>query len=1238
MIRKLLFTLGIILTANLLVFSQSTGTLKGKIVDKETKEPIPFANVIIEQNGVQAGGATSDIEGNYTIKPINPGKYDVKSSFVGYQPQVTRGFIVGAGKIEFLNINMTSSATQLDVVEVFDYKVPLISKDETTSGATITSEQIDKMPNRSANAVAASVGGVFSADGERGSVRGAREGATVTYIDGIKVIGSSSLPPSAIEQVSVMISGLPAQYGDATSGVINVTTKGPSREFGGGLEIQTSEFLDAFGYNRLGFNAQGPIWMRGDSNKRESVVGFFVAGEVLSTKDNNRSAIGRWKVKDDVLTQLKQNPLMYTGLGFGTFNTANFIRLSDMENVDASQNNERLSVNLSGKIDIKPSKTTNVTLGGTYNLDQGNDFSYGFSLFNFENNPFSKDETWRVYGRFTQRFPVDPESKSLIKNVYYSLQADYSRRSGFQQNDNHKDDFFKYGHLGKYDTYTTRSYELKNKVTVNGVDYYNVWEHNGYRDTLVAFTPSEFNPDMARYTSQYYELYPESIFHQNFDFIQLGGGLLNGETVDAVNSLWTAPGVQWGNYNKYEIDQLGFNATFSADIKNHEVQFGLQYEQRAERGFGIGARQLWTHMRNLANFHINELDLSNPHMVYDGNVFMDTVYYDRRYDAGSQRTFDVRLRQKLGLPVDGTDYINIDSYDFNSRTISYYDNNGMLKNISLGEDLFDLSLFSADDLLNSGNSYVNYYGYDYMGNKLTGKPSLDDFLNKTDDNGVFLREIGAFEPIYMAGYIQDKFAFNDLIFNIGLRVDRYDGNQLVLADPYSLYPTLSVDEVSEVGGVPVNHPGNMGSEYVVYVDNASSPTKIMGYRNGSQWYNANGVAIANPTALDGGSGVTPYMLTDDPDFGKVTAKSFKDYEPQWSVMPRISFSFPISEEALFYAHYDILTQRPTSDERFNILDYYYFNEIDGNINNPNLKPTKTIDYELGFRQKISNTSALTLTAYYKELRDDIQVYRFSGAYPREYNSYNNIDFGTVKGFTVSYDLRRTGNVTLRASYTLQFADATGSGTTTAQALIASGVPNLRSTNPVAWDRRHAVNLSVDYRFGEGKEYDGPRLRKNHETKAPIDLLKNTGINFVVTGGSGTPYTRSSNVTSRIVSTNNLLKGTYFGSRLPWQFRVDAKLDRDIEIKWGKGEGKRRVSTLNLYVQVNNIFGTENVMGVWAATGNPDDDGYLAAAEWQRQINQQLSPESFRDMYSIFVNNPGNYSSPRTIRVGAIFNF
>ncbi len=62
------------------------------------------------------------------------------------------------------------------------------------------------------------------------------------------------------------------------------------------------------------------------------------------------------------------------------------------------------------------------------------------------------------------------------------------------------------------------------------------------------------------------------------------------------------------------------------------------------------------------------------------------------------------------------------------------------------------------------------------------------------------------------------------------------------------------------------------------------------------------------------------------------------------------------------------------------------------------------------------------------------------------------------------------------------------------------------------------------------------------------------------------------------------------------------------------------------------------MGVYPATGNPDDDGYLAAPEWQREINQQLDPQSFRDLYAIFVDLPFNYSSPRTIRLGVIFNF
>jgi hypothetical protein len=62
-------------------------------------------------------------------------------------------------------------------------------------------------------------------------------------------------------------------------------------------------------------------------------------------------------------------------------------------------------------------------------------------------------------------------------------------------------------------------------------------------------------------------------------------------------------------------------------------------------------------------------------------------------------------------------------------------------------------------------------------------------------------------------------------------------------------------------------------------------------------------------------------LQTDPD-APLTSNAFSDYEPQVNVMPRVSFSFNISDEAVFFAHYDILTQRPTSNVRFSPIDYH----------------------------------------------------------------------------------------------------------------------------------------------------------------------------------------------------------------------------------------------------------------------------------------------------------------------------
>ncbi|PID95050.1 MAG: hypothetical protein CSA95_01550 [Bacteroidetes bacterium] len=1223
MLKKLLLTLGILLLMGVMVFAQD-GTLKGVIIDADTKEPIPFANVVVLVDGIQKGGGSTDFDGNYTIKPIVPGRYDVKATSVGYQPQQFNGVIISADKITYQNFEFSSTAVNLDVVEIKEYAVPLISKDKTQSGGTMTSEEIAKMPNKSAGAVATTVGGVFSRDGEVGSLRGQRSSGTVYYIDGIRVTGNSNLPESAIDQVSVVLGGVPAQYGDATGGIISVTTKGPSRTFGMGLEARTSQFLDAYGYNYVGLNVNGPLLKSKDNGV--ALIGYFLSGDAVYRQDSRPTAKGIYVAKDEYLDYLKENPFRPSGNGFGAYYNSFFTREDNLVHVKRTPNTNSMGANLQGKLDFKTGPNINLTMGGNYSFSTGRGFSFYNSMFNAERNGVYKNQTWRVFGRFTQRFPTDNED-AKIKNIYYTIQADYTKVDNKWFDERHRDDLFRYGYVGKFDTYTVNSYEIGYDSIMGVVA--NI--HNGFRDTLVDYSWSDINPVLSNYTKAYYSLYDEvAQNYQNLDQIVLGQGLINGMTPKSVYNLFGNVGTPQSGYGISDNRKFSVSLKASADIGNHAINFGFQYEQRRNGGYSYGPIGFWTVMRGLTNAHIEQIDVLNPIAVYRDGIFQDTINYNRIYDAGSQRVFDKNLRQRLGLDITGTDYIDIDSYDPVNYTISYYDSEGNRKTGQLDGPL-DVSMFSAEEMLNNGNSLAGWRGYDHSGNKLGYNPSFADFFTATDENGNYTRPVGFFQPIYMAGYVQDVFSFRDLIFNIGVRVDRFDANQMVMKDPYLLYRARTVEEVTNLGA----HPGNIGGDYVVYVDDAKNPTAITGYRSGKVWYNAEGLEVQDPeSVLDAGSGVNPYLV--DPNQDQVTVDAFEDYDPQINVMPRISFSFPISDEALFFAHYDILTQRPTSAAVNSPTSYLFLaSRASPTINNPNLKTEKTIDYELGFQQKLNQSSSLSISAFYREIRDQIQIFRYTAAYPKTYYSFANLDFGTVKGLTITYDLRRTNNARVRAAYTLQFARGTGSDPYASAALVTSGQPNLRTLSPQNNDRRHAINLMLDYHWGEGKRYNGPRTEREKAdgTIKTINWLENFGANLTITGGSGTPYTKSSKIYP--LGGSRVIKGSINGSRLPAQFRMDLRIDKDFRFERKNGKG---ANYLNVYLQVLNVLDTENVMGVYPATGNPDDDGYLAASEFESQINQQLDPEAYILLYGLRVDNPGNYSSPRRIRLGVSYNF
>lgn len=157
--------------------------LKGLVSDAETGDPIPFANIKVYNNGEVVSGGTTDFDGRYSIKPIKSGYYDVIISFIGYQSTEMKGVALNADKITFLDFKIQPTSISLEEFNVIEYNVPLISKDNTTSGGTITSEEISRMPGRSGSAIASTVGGVYS----NNQIRGSRGVGSYYYIDGIKM-------------------------------------------------------------------------------------------------------------------------------------------------------------------------------------------------------------------------------------------------------------------------------------------------------------------------------------------------------------------------------------------------------------------------------------------------------------------------------------------------------------------------------------------------------------------------------------------------------------------------------------------------------------------------------------------------------------------------------------------------------------------------------------------------------------------------------------------------------------------------------------------------------------------------------------------------------------------------------------------------------------------------------------------------------------------------------------------
>ncbi len=1238
--RNLLTLLFLLIGCGVMVAQTS---LEGKVTEEGTGEPIIFGTVALYKNDVLITGTETDFDGNYFFSNLDPGTYDVEASYVGYTASRVTDVVVKAGKTNTLNLSIAEGET-LEGVTVIEYKVPLIDKDNTSSGATVTAESIKSLPIKDLNQIAATSAGVASQDGGAVSIRGSRSNETVYFVDGIRVRSASMIPQSEIEQLQIITGGIEAKYGDVTGGVISATSKGPSNRFSGGVELETSEYLDPYGYNLVTANLSGPILRNEDGI---SILGYRFSGQYRNIDETSPSAVGVYRAPESVIAELEQNPL--TPLGNSTIRTAETLRAASIGSVlDARPNETLTDINLTGKIDARISDAIDLSVSGGF-IKVEDRFTPGSTLsdsgpwymFNWTRNPYSYSDTYRGNFRFRHKLgkqgsitqeEKDSGNASNIRNISYMIQFGYEKIKSRTEDLIHEDRFFDYGYIGRENySWTPQILPIEAGSRV---------------DTLANWADTTFtNPrNYLTYHQAYTQLFPEDeerlLVHPDYNPILGNYSEFNSQiSTPAANTVWSGlfgnVGQVYNSYSKSEQDIYTLNLTAGFDFLpggsekgRHNIQFGFMYEQRVNRGWSISPFGLWQVGQDAANRHLIGIDYDNQigtemEVDLDGNLKEFPIFAPEVNIDGSSKFYS-HVRELLGKEI--YEYVNISD---------------------LTPDQLSLDMFSASELNELG--VINYFGYDYLGNKIGTDVKFDDFFSSseqfTNSEGVTFDQrtfnVAPNQPIYFAGYVQDKFSFRDVIFSLGVRMDYYDANTKVLKDPYSLYEIESASDFYSRTGQ--DQPVSVGDDYKVYVDGEESDA-IVGFRQGDTWFDRSGTAVSGGNVLFGGGLVYPsYIgrqdgsrLLDIQDANFDINTSFEDYKPQINVMPRIAFSFPISDDAGFFMHYDVLYSRPPSNTIATALDYFYFNNLsrinpNGNpANNPNLRPQRTVDYELGFQQKISQTSAIKMSAFYKEIKDLIQqrVYTNLPAPLNSYSSYGNLDFSTIKGFSFSLDRRRTNNLQLNATYTLQFANGSGSDANSSNGLNNRGP--IRNLSPLNIDERHRITAVIDYRYSSGKRYTGPRI-------AGKDIFANAGLNINLAAVSGRPWTQRA-VVDEFGGTG--FEGAINGNRLPWTFNIDARIDKSFSIK--TSEESSRTLNFNVYLRVQNLLDTKNVRRFYSFSGDPEDDGYLQSQFGQARINGVIAAEqdvqAFLDAYQWRLNSPGNFFFPRRIYLGTIIDF
>lgn len=335
--------------------------------------------------------------------------------------------------------------------------------------------------------------------------------------------------------------------------------------------------------------------------------------------------------------------------------------------------------------------------------------------------------------------------------------------------------------------------------------------------------------------------------------------------------------------------------------------------------------------------------------------------------------------------------------------------------------------------------------------------------------------------------------------------------------------------------------------------------------------------------------------------------NLRDATAKYQLSPRLGISFPISSDGAFHASYGHFFQMPPYQQMYNEpLVTLNRLQLDGRrLGNADLKPEKTVAYEIGLQQAVTQDIAASITAYYKDFRNLLGIEQISTIDQVTYTRYINRDYGNAKGITIDLT-KRNGFVTGGVNYTLSYAN--GSSSDPAALYLIQSATRIggetetfpeRKVLPLDWDQRHTVNAFINF------------VKPDNWT-----------IGLVGVVNSGTVYSPAQPLERFDIPERELRNSAY----KPTRWTVDLKMRKYLNL------GGLETA---LYLKVDNLFDHLNHEQVFPISGKADEIAELPE-ELQRDVNE-IRTEGLFTVDEVF-NYPSFFSFPRRFQLGLEFKF